>query len=109
LELVRAGRISERLFRQLAKPRVLAHPLFPNLIDQIRKGASEEEILAMVKEMDREEASEGNRAYGYWLKLLKRQVKKGGDPRENLDALKRALAELEAQLDQEGLDREGET
>jgi ParB-like chromosome segregation protein Spo0J len=109
LELVRAGKVSERLFRQLAKPRVLAHPLFPNLIDQIRKGVSEEEVLAMVREMDREEASEEDRAYRHWLKLLKRQVKKGGDPRENLEALKRALAELEAQLEQEELDPEGET
>jgi ParB-like chromosome segregation protein Spo0J len=107
LELVRAGKVSERLFRQLAKPRVLAHPLFPNLIDQIRKGVSEEEVLAMVKEVDREEGSGEDRAYRHWLKLLRRQVKRGGDPREHLEALKRALAELEAQLEQEEFDREG--
>jgi len=109
LELVRTGRVSERLFRQLAKPRVLAHPLFPNLIERVREGASEEEALAMVKEMEREEASEGDRAYRYWLKLLKRQVGRGGDPRESLEALKRALAELEAQLDREEFDRERES
>ncbi len=90
LELARTGKVSERLLRLLAKPKVWSHPLFPNLLEKLRAGVSEDEVRSFVKGLLRQEGEEG---YRKLVQSLKRHLASLPEE-ERPEALRRALSEL---------------